>query len=84
MSKVDNLDSSIIIDKIKEEINNYESSRARGKKLLFEKSTSELLNGLEQFLNEFFEKYSKTEEAEEIDKFVEHLYFSLGWKRNDY
>ncbi|UJG43077.1 MAG: hypothetical protein K9W46_11970 [Candidatus Heimdallarchaeum endolithica] len=50
---MDNPDSSIIIDKIKEEINNYESSRARGKKLVFEKSTSELLNGLEQFLDDF-------------------------------
>lgn len=53
VSIVDNPDSSIIIDKIKEEINNYESSRARGKKLVFEKSTSELLNGLEQFLDDF-------------------------------
>ena len=84
MSKVGSSDSSIIVEKIKKEINSYESSRAKGKKLIFEKSTPELLNSLEQFLNDFFDKYSKTEEVEEISEFVEHLYSTLGWKKNDY
>jgi len=84
VSKVYSSDSSIIVEKIKKEINSYESSRAKGKKLVFEKSTPELLNSLEQFLNDFFDKYSKTEEVEEINEFVGHLYSTLGWKKNDY
>lgn len=84
MSKVDSSDSSIIVEKIKKEINSYESSRAKGKKLIFEKSTPELLNSLVQFLNDFFDKYSKTEKVEEINEFVDHLYSTLRWKKNDY
>jgi len=67
-----------IIEKIRNEISSYKTSRGKKQKLLYQKTTDELLTKLEKFI----ESYLKSESLEEItnEEFTEKLYDALGWR----
>lgn len=74
-------DASLIIEKIRKEIESYSDSNQKTKKLIFENTTTALLSKLEKFLDSALSEVNLSEIEQE--DFRNQLYKKLGWKLYD-
>ena len=74
-------DATLIIEKIKKEIESYSGSNARDKKLLFDSITPDLMSKLQKFLESALSNHELFDQND--DEFIKDFYQQLGWKYID-
>ncbi len=72
------VDSSLIIQELRDEITTYSDSRSAAKKILFNKTDPSLFSKLQELLSELLELEDL--EQMEIDEVYSQLIKYLGWE----
>lgn len=75
-------DGQEIKNRVKEEIETFQSSRSKSKSLIYSKTTASTLHNLEKVLDEILETKQFDQMTDE--EFTKKFITAMGWKYHDY